>query len=66
MGVAVTKGEVTVLVFQSGPVINSDPRNVELPISVEVMFAIAADPRLDVTTSEDAVTAGADLPYWRS
>jgi len=29
------------------------------------MFAIAVDPRIDVTTSEEPVAAGADLPYWR-
>jgi hypothetical protein len=64
VGVAVTKGGTTVLVFQSGPAITGDPRTLDLPISVADMFAIADDPRVDLTTSKDAVAAGAELPYW--
>lgn len=64
VGVAITKGNVTVLVFQSGPSITRDPRELDLPISVDTMFAIARDPRTDLTTSEEAVIGGEDLPYW--
>jgi len=63
--VTVTKGEVTVLVFQAGPAITDDPRELDLPISVEDMFAIAEDPRVDLTTSREAVEAGADATYWQ-
>lgn len=64
VGVATTKGNVTVLVVQSGPSITRDPRELDLPISVDTMFAIARDPRTDLTTSEEAVDEGKDLPYW--
>ena len=64
VGVAITKGDVTVLVFQSGPAITRDPRELDLRISVEEMFGIAADPRTDLITSERAVVEGEDLPYW--
>jgi hypothetical protein len=63
--VTVTKGEVTVLVFQAGPAITDDPRELDLPISVEDMFAIAEDPRVGLTTSREAVEAGADATYWQ-
>ena len=64
VGVAMTKGDVTVLVFQSGPAITRDPRELDLRISVEDMLGIAADPRTDLITSRRAVVAGEDLPYW--
>ena len=66
VGVAVIKGETMVVVFQSGPAITGDPRNLELPTSVADMFAIAVDPRVDMTTSEEAVATGAGLPYWHN
>ncbi len=36
-----------------------------MPISTDDLFAIANDPRVDVTTSQEAVDAGADLPFWQ-
>jgi len=62
--VQVSKGETDVLLFYSGPRITADPRELELPISVESLFAIAADPRVDVTTSEDAIALGEDAEFW--
>lgn len=59
------KGETTALVFYAGPTITKDPRELDLPISTETLFAIANDPRVDVTTSAEAVEAGADLPFWK-
>lgn len=64
VAVGVRKGAVTVLVYQSGPKITGDPRELDLPVSVGDMFTLAEDPRIDVTTSKDAVNAGASLPYW--
>ena len=64
VGVAITKGDAIVLVFQSGPSITRDPRELDLAISVDEMFGIAADSRTDLTTSEQAVDEGEDLPYW--
>ena len=59
------KGDAQVLMFYAGPAITEDPRELDMPISVETLFAIANDPRVDVTTSESAVRAGQDLNYWQ-
>jgi hypothetical protein len=64
VAVGVRKGAVTVLVYQSGPDITGDPRKLDLPVSVGDMFALAEDPRIDLTTSEGAVDTGESLPYW--
>jgi hypothetical protein len=63
--VLVDKGETAALVFYAGPSITDDPRELDMPISTEVLFAIANDPRVDVTTSTEAVDGGADLSFWR-
>ena len=63
--VLVDKGETAALVFYAGPSITADPRELDLPIPTEVLFAIANDPRVDVTTSADAVAAGAELSFWQ-
>jgi hypothetical protein len=63
--VAVDKGETAALLFYAGPSIIGDPRELDMPISTDVLFAIANDPRVDVTTSAAAIAAGADLPYWQ-
>lgn len=64
--VLVDKGESAALVFYAGPSITGDPRELDMPISTEVLFAIANDPRVDVTTSDEAVAAGADLSFWQA
>jgi len=64
--VLVDKGETAALVFYAGPPITGDPRELDTPISTEVLFAIANDPRVDVTTSAEAVQAGASLSYWKN
>jgi hypothetical protein len=61
---SVPKGDASVLMFYSGPAIEGDPRDAALPISVETMLAIATDPRVDLTTSAEAVAAGNDLGFW--
>lgn len=62
--VVLRKGISTVLLFQSGPLVTGDPRRLDLRISVKDMFAIARDPRVDVTTSAAAIRAGEDLERW--
>jgi hypothetical protein len=62
--VVVDKGDATVAVRNAGPDITGDPRDLDLPISVDDRFAIAHDARVDVTTSRAAVDAGEDLDYW--
>jgi hypothetical protein len=63
--VVVDKGDTTALLFYAGPTITGDPRELDMPISTDDLFAIANDPRVDVTTSQNAVDAGADLPFWQ-
>ena len=64
--VIVDKGDSSALLFYGGPDINGDPRELDLPISVETLFDIANDPRVDVTTSAEAVEAGAGLSFWQN
>ena len=59
------KEKGTVLVFYAGPAITGDPRDLDLPIPVDHLLAIATDPRVDVTTSQAALDAGAGLDFWR-
>jgi hypothetical protein len=62
--VIVPKGDASVLLFYSGPAITGDPNHLDLPISVPTLFGLALDDRVDDTTSQAALDAGADLPYW--
>lgn len=61
---AVPKGDATVLVYQAGPDVTADPRELDLAVSVDDMLALAEDPRVDVTTSAEAVADGEDLAWW--
>lgn len=63
--VVVEKGDGAARLLYAGPDITGDPRELDLPIPVETLFDIATDPRVDVTTSAEAVDAGEDLSYWR-
>jgi len=49
------------LAHQGGPGIMRDPRELDLPISVEDMVAIVSDPRFGLTTTQDALDSGANL-----
>lgn len=59
------KGPVAAVVAYYGPAIKGDPREQELPVEVETLLDLAADPRVDLTTTREAVEAGAKTPYWR-
>lgn len=59
------KEEGAALIFYAGPTITGDPRDLDLPISVDDLAALATDPRIDLTTSQAAIEAGADLDTWR-
>jgi hypothetical protein len=63
--VVVDKGRTGALLFYTGPEISGDPRDLDLPIPAEALLEIADDPRVDTTTSSEAVAAGEALPYWR-
>jgi len=62
--VVLSKGAATVLVSQSGPTIDADPRRLDMPISVDDMVAVARDERVALTTSQEAIDAGEALNYW--
>ncbi len=64
--VAVPKGDSYAVLFHAGPDITEDPRDVDMPISVEDLFAIAHDDRVNLTTSQDAIDAGGSLTFWKS
>jgi hypothetical protein len=49
----------------SGGRVTGDPRDLDLPVGVDDLVAVAEDPRVDVTTSQEATDAGADLRFWR-
>ncbi len=53
-----------VMLFQAGDAVTADPRELDLTVSVDSMFDIAHDPRVDVTTSEETVDAAQALPFW--
>jgi hypothetical protein len=63
--VAVPKGDAVVVVRYAGPDITGDPRTLDLPIDVQDLQAIAADPRVDATTSRAALDAGTALAAWQ-
>lgn len=60
-----TKGDTTATLYQSSTPITADPREVDLPVSVEDMVELVQDPRVDLTTTQEAVDAGASLDFWR-
>lgn len=62
---ALPKEDATVLVVLAGPDITADPRELDLAISVDDMLAIAEDPRVDLTTTQEAIDAGLALVSWR-
>ena len=53
-----------VVAYAAGPVIRGDPRRHDLEISVDMLVAVAQDPRLRLMTTRDVVDAGAALPDW--
>ena len=60
------KRSATVILAYYGPSIKRDPRRQNLPIKVETLIDLAADPRVNLTTTKDAVEEGAKAPYWRA
>lgn len=52
------------LVVYSGPDITGDPREQDLPVDLDELLALARDPRVDLTTSPEAVREGAAYAAW--
>lgn len=50
--------------YQAGHKITGDPRDLDLPISVDQMVAIVEDPWLRLETSPEAIEAGEELDDW--
>lgn len=65
VAVVVEGPDEVAVVLQAGEDITGDPRQVDLAVSVGDMFALAGDERVGLTTTQDAVDAGAALEYWR-
>ena len=63
--VEVVKGDTSVVVFQQGPKVPADIDDFEAEASLADMIAAAKDPRLDLTTTQEAVDEGERLPWWR-
>ncbi len=54
----------SVVLFQQGPTVPADIDDFESEASLEDMIAAATDPRLGLTTTQEAVDAGGQLPWW--
>lgn len=64
VSVRLVREDEVVSVGYSGPNIEGDPREQDLPIDVEVLEDVVLDPRLSVTTDQDVVDAGEKLGDW--
>lgn len=64
VGVVMQRGGESVSVTWSGDVITGDPRDQQLFIPVPTLEAIAQDPRISMTTTQQVVDAGAALAHW--
>lgn len=60
----VARKDESTSVSYSGPEIEGDPREQELPISVDDLIKVAQDPRLQPMTSQKVVAAGKQLGKW--
>ena len=55
--IVVRRADETVAVMQNGPNVTGDPQDMDLEVTVEDMTAIANDPRLSMTTTQELVDA---------
>ncbi len=63
--VVVPKDDSWAIVLSSGPeAVTKDPRELQFSISVDDMFDLANDPRVDLTTTQAAIDGGDALDYW--
>lgn len=54
----------TVVLRYSGPEITGDPRDLDLPISVDTLVDLVTDPRVAPTTSRKAIDSGEEIDFW--
>lgn len=64
VGVVAELDDHTVVLRYSGPEITGDPRDLDLPVSVDTLVDIATDPRVAPTTSADALDGGEEIDFW--
>jgi hypothetical protein len=51
-------------VYQAGPTITGDPRDLDLTVGIDEMTDVVEDPWLRLETSPEAVEAGEQLEDW--
>jgi hypothetical protein len=66
LNVVSTRADESVVVSYYGPTITGDPREMDLPISVDVLVAIAQDDRLALMVPPQILALGQDVPGWSS
>ncbi len=54
----------TAVAHYSGASVTGDPRDLELPVTTDMLRAVVLDPRLRLTTSQAAIDAGDALDGW--
>lgn len=64
VGVLLQRADEYTYVYQGGPLVTGDPRDLELSVTVEDMVAVAEDPWLRLRTSPAAITTGNELEVW--
>jgi hypothetical protein len=62
--VAPREGGVYAVAGYSGTAITGDPRKLDLSLPLDDLIALARDARVDRTTTQAAVDAGANLDFW--
>ncbi|WP_110181509.1 hypothetical protein [Nocardioides solisilvae] len=60
------KGDLWVVVYYAGDLIEDDPRTSDLGVPVEAAVALVDDPALDRTTTQEWVERGEDLPWFEA
>lgn len=64
VGVLLQRADEYTYLYQGGPLVTGDPRDLDLSVTVDDMVAIAEDPWLRLRTSPEAIKAGEDLDDW--
>lgn len=64
-GVLLQRPDEFTYVYQGGPLVTGDPRDLDMSVTVDDMVAVAEDPWLRLQTSTKAIEAGNELEDWR-
>ncbi len=63
VGVEMERDGMELRIHENGPAIEADPRELELPVSVDEMIAILTDPRFGIETTPEMIEAGDELGF---